>query len=75
MKILCFGMVGDIIHEDISTKSFATVGELRTYIYDHYEEIRQLNSLLIAVNQEYAEDHQKITSDDEIAIFPPVSGG
>lgn len=34
-----------------------------------------LKSTLIAVNQEYAERDQIIRSGDEIALFPPVSGG
>jgi len=34
-----------------------------------------LKSSLIAVNQEYAERDQIIRSADEIALFPPVSGG
>lgn len=33
------------------------------------------NSLLLAVNQEYARDNQEISDGDELALFPPVSGG
>ncbi len=32
-------------------------------------------SLLFAVNQEYAPTEQEISEGDELAIFPPVSGG
>jgi molybdopterin synthase catalytic subunit len=33
------------------------------------------NSLLLAVNQEYARANQEISDGDELALFPPVSGG
>lgn len=33
------------------------------------------NSLLFAVNQEYAEPAREVRDGDELAIFPPVSGG
>ena len=33
------------------------------------------SSLLVAVNQEYADFETLVSSGDEIAFFPPVSGG
>jgi len=33
------------------------------------------NSLLFAVNQEYARPDREISDGDELAVFPPVSGG
>ena len=33
------------------------------------------STLLVAVNKEYAFDHETIPADAEIALFPPVSGG
>ena len=32
-------------------------------------------ALLVAVNQEYSDWNQEISAGDEIAFFPPVSGG
>ena len=34
-----------------------------------------LQSILVAVNQEMATPDQRISSSDEVGIFPPVSGG
>jgi molybdopterin converting factor small subunit len=33
------------------------------------------NSMLVAVNREYAGDDQIIPAGAEVALFPPVSGG
>ena len=41
-----------------------------------YPELRRFGrSLLFAVNQEYAEANREIFDGDELAVFPPVSGG
>lgn len=32
-------------------------------------------SLLVAVNHRYARDDEPIAATDEVAVFPPVSGG
>jgi molybdopterin synthase catalytic subunit len=41
-----------------------------------YPDLRRFgNSLLLAVNQEYAHANREISDGDELAIFPPVSGG
>lgn len=33
------------------------------------------SNILMAVNQEYAESGQTVTDGDEVAFFPPVTGG
>ena len=41
-----------------------------------YPDLRRFgNSLLFAVNQEYAQSNRAISDGDELAVFPPVSGG
>ena len=41
-----------------------------------YPELRRFGrSLLFAVNQEYADADRDVCEGDELAIFPPVSGG
>ena len=75
--ILLFGVTKDIlggsVHEP--TGSFATVGELRHYLYNTYPQLEKLNSLMIAVNNNYANDDDRLQPADEIALIPPVSGG
>ena len=34
-----------------------------------------LETIIVAVNQEFADPGQILTQDDEIVLFPPVSGG
>ncbi|MGL6022222.1 MAG: MoaD/ThiS family protein [Chitinophagaceae bacterium] len=36
---------------------------------------QNLSSLMVAVNQTYAEDKTRLFPKDEIALIPPVSGG
>ena len=41
----------------------------------HPELESSLKSVLVAVNSEYAFPEQVINPNDEVALFPPVSGG
>ncbi|MDT0607560.1 MoaD/ThiS family protein [Croceitalea rosinachiae] len=84
MTILLFGVTKDIVGSpslSIPTASISgrsipkTVKELRGFLGNTYPELDKLSSLAIAVNNNYAEDHEEINSYDEIALIPPVSGG
>lgn len=52
-----------------------SVGDLRKTLSSQFPKLDKLNSLFIAVNQEYAADDKTILGSDEIALIPPVSGG
>ncbi|MCB0373160.1 MAG: MoaD/ThiS family protein [Muricauda sp.] len=84
MTILLFGIAKDIVGSptlSVPTSSITgkkipnTVGELKTFLSNTYPELNKLSSMAVAVNHNYAEDHETINSYDEIALIPPVSGG
>lgn len=53
-----------------------TVATLKRTLSDLYPNLRpMLPRLLVAINNDYASDRVTIQSEDEVACFPPVSGG
>jgi len=79
VKVLFFGAARDATGaEEISFElpDSSTVATAREVIIGKYPALARFGkSLLLAVNQEYAEPHRQIRDGDELAIFPPVSGG
>jgi len=79
MKVKCFGIAKDITNTDVinvePSEILQSVADLKNWISVKYPEFKNIKTCMIAVNQEYAEDGQTLTSQDEIAIIPPVSGG
>lgn len=54
----------------------ATVGVVASMVANRYPGITQRpDSLVIAVNQEYADHFHVLNDGDEVALIPPVSGG
>lgn len=51
-----------------------TIGQLKEILEQEYE-FPSLDHLMIAVNEEYADDNRMICSGDTIALIPMVSGG
>lgn len=41
----------------------------------HADALRDLKVVRVAVNQDYAELVHPVREDDEVALFPPVTGG
>lgn len=77
IKVKLFGITREIVGQPILDidNEVATVGQLKSYMTFTYPRIKGLNSLMVAVNSEYAKDEVGIKSTDEIALIPPVSGG
>ncbi|NYJ29125.1 MoaD/ThiS family protein [Allomuricauda sp. ARW1Y1] len=80
MTILLFGATKDIIGTptlSVPTASLSgkkipnTVGELKKFLESTYPELKKISKVMVAVNQNYASDHDSINSYDEIALIPP----
>jgi sulfur-carrier protein len=48
---------------------------LKTRSTGHAEAFKDLSVVRVAVNQTYAQPDHRVNAGDEIAIFPPVTGG
>lgn len=78
MKVLTFGIAKDIVggpQMELPYVEGMTVLALKKAVLDAYPQFEKLNSLAIAVNNEYAEDDLNIRPQDEVVLIPPVSGG
>ena len=81
MKIKYFAWIRDITNneeEEINSEKINNLYDLKVFIIKKYPDLRKhLNSeiLRFAVNQEYIIGNIDLNKNDEIAIFPPVSGG
>jgi MoaE-MoaD fusion protein len=79
VRVLLFGAARDIVGQGEVTLALIeparAVQALEQLLADHPDLRRFGRSLLFAVNQEYANSDREIHEGDELAIFPPVSGG
>ncbi len=61
---------------ELSVADEATVADLRSALVESVPSLAALQpSLLVAVNNEYAANDFRLHTEDEVACFPPVSGG
>ena len=82
MKIKYFSWLKKITkidEENISDTNIKDIENLKNYLCVKYPElkkyIKQKDLIRIAVNLEYIKSNKKLKESDEIALFPPVSGG
>ena len=79
VKILFFASLKDLVGKseiEIDLKGKASVRDIFQKLQINYPSLKKYeNVLLIAVNQEYSNLDTPISPNDEIAFFPPVSGG
>ena len=81
MRIRYFAWIKDITDKDDETIDInhpKNLNELKEYLENIYPDLKKhfLQDILrFAVNQEYVYENLNLKPIDEIAIFPPVSGG
>ena len=79
VSVLFFGAARDAVgHDavDFVLPTATTATEALAEVLEKYPELHRFGrSLLFAVNQEYARGDRLIMNGDELAVFPPVSGG
>ncbi len=79
VRVLFFGAARDVAGQN--EIEFTLAGPIKAAdafveVLSAYPELRRFGrSLLFAVNQEYAPTDREIREGDELALFPPVSGG
>ena len=81
MKIKYFAWIKDITNleeEEIHSNRIKNLDELKIFIIQKYPGLNKhmkKEILRFAINQEYVIKNINLSDNDEIAIFPPVSGG
>ena len=79
IRVLFFGAARDAVAAnelDLTLETPATVASAFHSLKMQYSQLERFGrSLLFAVNQEYATPETELKENDELAVFPPVSGG
>jgi molybdopterin synthase catalytic subunit len=79
IRVLFFGAARDVVDQnplELSVAEPATVATAFQSLVTKFAGLERFGrSLLFAVNQEYATPDTTLQENDELAVFPPVSGG
>tara|TARA_B100001250_G_scaffold346764_1_gene316742 strand:- start:979 stop:1224 length:246 start_codon:yes stop_codon:yes gene_type:complete len=81
MRIKYFAWIKDITkkeEEELNSHHITNLQKLKDFITTEYPSLKKhldKEILRFAVNQEYVFENIDLESKDEIAVFPPVSGG
>jgi molybdopterin converting factor subunit 1 len=79
IRVLFFGAARDAVEAnqlDLALEEPATVSSAFQSLKTRFSKLERFGrSLLFAVNQEYATPDTQLKDNDELAVFPPVSGG
>jgi MoaE-MoaD fusion protein len=79
VKLLFFATLKDIVgarHLELDLPAGSTVNDLLTRLESSYPRFKDYRPVLLtAINEDYVDKNARIKDGDEVAIFPPVSGG
>lgn len=78
LKIAAYGIARDILGSnqiEYEVTGNMNSSSLLQSLQKDYPEFLKLKSLLVAINDEYAQPDQIIGEGDEVVLIPPVSGG
>jgi MoaE-MoaD fusion protein len=79
IHLLYFGAARDATgcaEEEFNVPAPATAADVRAFVVARHPALARFGrSLLVAVNEEYAAPDTPVRANDEVAFFPPVSGG
>jgi len=79
VRLLFFATLKDIVgarHMEFEVPVGATVADVLTHLERTYPRIKDYRSVVLtALNEEYVDRTTPVSDGDELAIFPPVSGG
>ena len=81
MKIKYFAWIKELTKNDeeiLDSNEIQNLEKLKKFLTTKYPNLQKhfdQEILRFAINQEYVAENIDLNKDDEIAIFPPVSGG
>ena len=79
VKLLFFASLKDIVGArqlDVEVPSGATINDLWDHLETKFPPLQRYRSIVLtSVNEEYVDRAATVADGDEIALFPPVSGG
>lgn len=77
VRVLLFGAARERVGQPQIALDIAD-GSLSSFwhaLYERYPLLREIDSLFVSVNQQYASETVQLREHDEIALLPAVSGG
>lgn len=80
IKVLFFGKSREIVGKQevlLAVPEHISYENLLKLIIEEYSLNILSNNIILAINEEYCEEHQKfiLKQGDELAVIPPLSGG